>query len=478
MSEMSRRLNDSLSSIMVVFSKFPRNLENWKPDNIFSIDEIFARIGTVGGLIDSLTTLPTEKFALVPAGRITGIANSYNNLVNSIDRTKSQFDLIEQWGGFGRFDDATGLVYANNGNPINLKSIFDEISGYIDSVLEAHIPIVATTQPRSVGTFVAAARDLRRQASEASRLVSDLSDQQAKLISTIESAVVQEARANQAATEAIRLSTDIAATRKTVEEQSSRVTSVLASVEALTKKAEELALDVDGYGAEFKNFQSALEGREAALEAGNERLTQLIASFNENQSKIENQIQEAGQMLGVATVSGLSSTYNEKSLSLDNQMKYARYTYYGAIVFMIASVLFTLNLIPNIDTHFPPVIPENAQDTGPLAIRVLAAIGARILVLLPSILLLTFASHQHSALFKIREQYSHKYNIAASVNGFKAQAPDYKEAIAAAVFVELLKNPIDYLQVESEENSNDFVQKIIGPAVNKALEQLNLKRSG
>lgn len=472
MSDTSKRLNDALSSLVQSMAEFPKEFEDWQPSSVFSVADTLARIGTVGGLMDSITALAPEKFALVPQARITGIANAYSSLVQSIERAKAQFDQIPAWGGFDRFDVSAGQIIAQNGNAMSAKSVFDDMSAYIDNVLEAHIPIVATTQPRSVGTFVAGARVLRKQATEATRLVGELTNQQALLTETIANAVAEESRAVSAATEAGRLVNDIAQTRKSVDDHSIKVAASLVSVEAIANKAETLEAEVDAYESLFKGFQSALDSRELTLEKGEADLNNLITELKENQQKIEKQMAAADQMLGGATVAGLSSTYQKQSNAVNDQMWYAWAIYFCAIAFMALSIAFTLNIF---GTHLPPVIPPEVQDSGPLAIRVLAALGSRALVLLPSILLLTFSSRQHSALFQLREQYSHKYNIAASVNGFKAQAPEYEQPIAAAVFIELLKNPTEAVQSENVSTPNEFVAEIIAPVVRKAMEQLHLK---
>ena len=143
---------------------------------------------------------------------------------------------------------------------------------------------------------------------------------------------------------------------------------------------------------------------------------------------------------------------------------------------MALSVCFALNVF---GVYFPPILPTGGEQTGPLAIRVLAGLGSRALVLLPSILLLAFTSRRHSALFQLREEYSHKYNIAASVNGFKQQAPDYEQPIAAAVFLELLKNPASSLVKNPEETDNDILSTDLIPNVVKTMNKLrNPKTQG
>lgn len=475
MSDAGQRLNDALTSLIHSLSSLPREFEEWQPSDIFSVSDTLARVGSVGGLVESLATLSQDRFALVPASRLTALASVFGNLVQSVERAQSQFGQVPAWGGFQRFDPASGQIFAQNGNPVNAKVILDEISGHVDNVLEAHIPIVATTQPRSVGTFVAAARELRQQASEAARLVTELTNQQSALVATIAQATADEAKAQESAAEAVRLLTNIEQSRKTVDENAAKVVASLAAVEGVARSAEELSSEVDAYQSAFKGFQAALEAREKALAQGNDDLDKLLQAVKQNKLDIDLQKSQAAEMLGGATVAGLSSSYKTHGAEVDKQLGWARCAFYFAVAFMIVSVAFSLNVFGD---HMPPIIPADGQDAGPLAIRVFAAIGSRALVLLPSILLVAFASRRHSALFQLREEYGHKYNMAASVNGFKAQAPDYEQPIAAAVFLELLKNPTSSLNGHHDEAGNDIALKDLLPTVLNAVKALQGKEKG
>lgn len=469
MSDAGSRLNDALSGLIHSLSSLPRDFEDWRPSDLFTVADTVARVGSVGGLVETLTALPQDRFSLVPSARLTALASVFANLVQSVERAQSQFGQIADWGGFQRFDPASGQVFAQNGNSISAKNAIDEIAGHVDNVLEAHIPIVATTQPRSVGTFVAAARELRKQASEAARLVSELGNQQAELSAKIASTVAEENKAHNSASEATRLLSDIEQSRKTIDESAAKVAALLASAETVASSAKDLSAEVEAYETEFKGFHAALDAREQALAQGNEKLARLLEAVQKNQSDIEAQKAQAAEMLGGATVAGLSSTYKTQGEAVDKQLCWARLAYYFAVAFMIVSVAFSLNVFGN---FMPPIIPAEGQDAGPLAIRVFAAIGSRALVLLPSILLVAFASRRHTALFQLREEYSHKYNLAASVNGFKEQAPDYKQPIAAAVFLELLRNPASALSGDKAEAGNEIATRDLLPTVLNAVKQM------
>ena len=53
-----------------------------------------------------------------------------------------------------------------------------------------------------------------------------------------------------------------------------------------------------------------------------------------------------------------------------------------------------------------------------------------------------FSARRYQRLFALRQQYSHKYNMAFSVEGFKQQAPTFQEQIAYWVFQIVGANPV------------------------------------
>lgn len=121
---------------------------------------------------------------------------------------------------------------------------------------------------------------------------------------------------------------------------------------------------------------------------------------------------------------------------------------------------------------------SDSTPTGSIAVQVLAGLGSRGLLILPALLLAGFAAHRHSALFRLREEYSHKYSMAASVQGFKIQAPSFQEPIAAAVFTELLHNPAATMDKLQSANRNGFVDKLIMPRVEEALKRATNLQGG
>ncbi|MCK1600820.1 hypothetical protein IVB02_05140 [Bradyrhizobium sp. 166] len=98
---------------------------------------------------------------------------------------------------------------------------------------------------------------------------------------------------------------------------------------------------------------------------------------------------------------------------------------------------------------FDPLLPKSMADHTPF--ETIAQIAARALLLVPGIWLVRFTAARHERLFRLREHYAFKYSVASSVEGFKQQAPEMKDAIAAAAFFELTFNPATRMDAGSIE---------------------------
>lgn len=75
----------------------------------------------------------------------------------------------------------------------------------------------------------------------------------------------------------------------------------------------------------------------------------------------------------------------------------------------------------------------------------------RALLLLPAAWFAKFAATRHAALFRLKEHYAYKYSVASSVEGFKKQAEQFKDGIAAATFFELTFNPAERMEAKGHE---------------------------
>jgi hypothetical protein len=272
-------------------------------------------------------------------------------------------------------------------------------------------------------------------------------------------------------TEAKRVLEEVEKVRKTVDENATKVGVAVTVTEELRAEATTLEATITSYQDKFNSFEKLLEKRQTALDSGNEALSQLTGELQKEKEKIVGLVSKAEEMLGGATTAGLASTYKRQADDVNGQLKTARSWYYVSIALLIASAAVALNLLGSVGIGLP-IFPSFTADTptGTIAVQALSALGSRGLLILPALLLAGFTSRRHAALFRLREEYSHKYTAAASVQGFKIQAPTYDESIAAAVFAELLKNPAQSLdQPKAQRSKNSFLDRIILPRVDAAL---------
>lgn len=348
-----------------------------------------------------------------------------------------------------------------------------------------------------------------------------------------------------------RLLEEVEKNRRTIEENEQKAASSSAKITTVLADANSLEAQIREYESDFEAFQAALDQRDRSFREGNETLSALRESLAVKDADIDSLVSKAKEMLGGATVAGLSHAYKAQFENMGRQLSAAKAGFYTAVGFLFISVIAAVNLtqisdalhrileapsqqlssqqnnLPssnivgqqtptrsdtaairlsnnpnasgqNVSTNTGASIPQSATSAaaqshpntelkeqtslfgvdapaGVAAIQALTNVASRFLVILPGLLLIGFAAKRHSALFKLREQYSHKWAIAASVEGFKTQAPNYKEPIAAAVFTELLKNPAHGMdQPAASHGKNGFLDRLIKPAVDRTLEKMGV----
>ena len=128
------------------------------------------------------------------------------------------------------------------------------------------------------------------------------------------------------------------------------------------------------------------------------------------------------------------------------QLQSARIWFYGSLVVLFGAALFVFLAGPRIGLPPPGVDPVLPNEFFTQLIQFLASLSARLVIMLPAFLLVGFTGRRHRSLFRLRELYVYKHTIAASVAGFKIEAPEHAEAVAAAAYDELLFNPAAYME--------------------------------
>lgn len=185
----------------------------------------------------------------------------------------------------------------------------------------------------------------------------------------------------------------------------------------------------------------------------------------------------ARDILGEATAAGLSERFAEEKNAVGSQIIWNQILYFFSIIFLFFSAGVVLNAFPWLEgyLHLVQIQPASDANLSTVTAFYLVNFFSKLTFLLPALLLFIFAGRRYTELFRLKAQYTYKYTVAASLPGFKLEAPTYAEAITASAFKELLFNPgaaIAAPEEKSKKEGNTFLERLIEPAVKKALDKM------
>ena len=237
--------------------------------------------------------------------------------------------------------------------------------------------------------------------------------------------------------------------------------------QSVLSDAENLRLNIEGYGENLSNFDKQLTHRERRFSEGTSKLDSLIAEFSEQKAFVDAIIEQSDNMLSGATVAGLSSEFKIIRDDLSLQVSSSQKIFYVSlcVLFILSIPLIVFIFAP----IFAPFVTTNETLINSIAStssektgwQYVGGVLARFVVLLPGVWFVSFASRRYNSLFSLREHYSYKYSMAVAVEGFKKQAPGYENLIAALVFEQLAFNPADKLvKPNTNDSDDDSVRKM------------------
>ena len=427
------------------------------------------RSAAIAGLASAIAKNTKEKILLVPAGRLIALRDNLNNVVQQTANFNEQMRAIVSSGGVMSADEA--MATGGHGNTVQVRQLLDNIWNSQDGTLEARIAIASALSPRAIGGFTAAAKVLSEKATEAGDLVERLKADIAALSGTVSAVAEQAGSAADASHEIGRLQSEIEIRRRTIDENANAISAALATVSELSSRAAVLEAQVSEFEPKLKAFDENITAREKSHAEAMININAATASLRRTETALKEITQQAKDVLGAATVAGLSKEYANQATAVDDQLSYARWAYYFSVALLVLSVMMALGLLPSWVASPMRPMPDwhFGTPTGAYVVQLLGALGSRVLVILPAGLLAAFSSTRHAALFRLREEYNHKKGLAASIDGFKAQAPEYAEAMTAAVFQELVKNPALAIDGQVDHSPNGYLAKILEPRVREAL---------
>ena len=421
--------------------------------------QVLAFVGTtqgLGGEVDS-TFIPNKWFEYLHK-EISQLKEHYQSLKTILDN----FGSNRVQAIHNNFDKTT--IEDENGHEVSVHDLFEPIRISISNALSYYHNLANVLG--CVGSI-----DLSKIFKGLSKELSKANETQEKL-----SQVLQEASKSQSDIKSLhedeesmrneleQLKKDGERGRKTINEYSAESTEKLASIREVKRQAEQLNASIENYQPSFDVFQRDLEDRNKTFIEGSDNQRILFEQLNEMKNKIEDLTEQAENMLTGSTVAGLSSSFSKLEGELEKKRFLAELFFYASIFLM------ALSLWPLVQYAL------NFSGSGKLNSLELSQVINRGLLILPSLLLAKFTSNRHRTLFRLKENYAHKYSVASSVDGFKKQAEPFKDAIAAATFFELTFNPAN--QMEQKMNPNNNKKRRMTQVMKWLMQKLKVKYDG
>ncbi|NRG17354.1 hypothetical protein HPQ64_06615 [Rhizobiales bacterium] len=452
----------------------PFNTKKPIPNTDSSVSQIVSRIQSCTGLIAEFEN--ATRFNLTPLEALVNLEQSLDQTKVHIDRLVQQVVGIKQaHGGLRTFDYSNFNALANNNNNINIHAYFNNVYNTTEDLLKRLFENLFILKPKSSYSFQAAANSL-------TSLINDTYDKFTSLDKTLKQLSITEKEliskndeASNQLDEIKRFKTDSDNDRQTIAEYLSQATSQKTDIQTIQDEASELQATVNDYQETFNQFQKQLDNRNNQFAVGERKFDEIINKFEEQNIYISNLVRSAEDMMSKATVAGLASNFKKMSEQLTSELQSARRAFYVGIIFLTFSALplFVLVVLPLI-TLVIDILPLNINSASYVANTgeaqngwaYLSKVLGRIAILLPAGWFVSFAAIRHSSLFRLREHYAYKYSMAVAVEGFKQQAPQYEQEIAALVLEQLAFNPADKL-VPSKEIKEGKIPGIGGFLLDK-----------
>ncbi|MEN8264613.1 MAG: hypothetical protein ABFR82_14255 [Nitrospirota bacterium] len=228
----------------------------------------------------------------------------------------------------------------------------------------------------------------------------------------------------------------------------------LAKIRETASEADQLKASVNQYQSEFDAFDKSLQKRLKLFEQFQKSNEEAQAQNTSREKEIDRVIEKSNQMLRGATNAGLAKAFYDASEKYGKDAAEAKKAFYWAIAFLVLSVIPLAAYILPIDELF-----QKAEVTSD-GIK-LGGVFARAILLLPTVWLSSFTGHRYWSLFQLHREYSFKAAIAMSVDGFKQQAPEYEQEIAATSFVGLAEKPDYSTPKHSTKSPNPILNYLI-----------------
>lgn len=430
----------------------PHGLSEWylPNDNSISMLSVLFESAQVAKLVKAVT--PTRA-ANMPASRLNELNGTISALASALESFVSMGDQVEKdnrplkYFKDGRVEGSlTGEQYYNFGD------IASDIYHRIDAVRNtpALIGIVSydlKSEERYEQSVSEVTRRALSSAAELSALVSTASDQVDIINLHLEKAEEEKAALsasweekqntlNVISNELDAAKSDAETARDAVSEAKMGAEAIQSGLKVSVSEAEKHLEDIGSFHTKLVTIRSELEDLRDRADAGDEKQQEYV-------KKIADLIADAEAMVSGATTAGLAKAFDDERVRLSNAMGWAMFSFLIGIAFLFVTTILLAAYVFEIPIE---IFGYNVGQSGVTPKRgdeiTLAGVLSRTVILLAPFWLTLFSSRRYRNLFDLRQQYTHKYSMAFSVDGFKKQAPLYAEQMAAWVFQVVSEPPV------------------------------------
>jgi len=230
----------------------------------------------------------------------------------------------------------------------------------------------------------------------------------------------------------------IASQKTATEANAAEIVQKLAQSREVSKDADTLQQRVTGFASQFEAFDSQMKARLQQFGDFEASTKEALRLNGEQEQKITELIDKADTMIRGATTAGLSKSLEDAKNLYEGRLAETQKYFLWSVGFLMVSTLpIAAQLVPGPwQQYFLPAVNAAVTTSAPW----LAAIG-KLILLIPGTWATAFFASNYAELFHLSREYAHKAALAKAIDGFKREAPAYKEEIVSSVFMEIQDNP-------------------------------------
>jgi hypothetical protein len=490
-------LDDLLAISGPESSKFELSIAIPSLDPTTSIEELGQKLSGAVALVQELSEI--ESTLLIPDAITTTLLARVAAVRATVEALLSQVNALPPEHKIASLDPKTLAATNDQGRALNVGPALVELYTHVQSLLASVYQLRGIARLSGKGglalelTQMQAARSAQRRAlGDFKRLTRALEVQRKELEALATSAKAAGERIVALEAQANGEITRVAESKQKAEE-------LIAAATASEQSALKLKEVVDAYSKSFATFQNDLDTRNVAFEKGKadlqtfikdseqqrdalimaqtERHKALSDSIEIKEKEIEGILKRSRAVLGEATVSGLSDSFAKEMTEARDQLWWIQLLFFASVGLLLVGAAVVLDAFPWLGTVVHIAKIETPSSGAPMAVAVylLANFLRTLTFLLAPLVLLIYAARRYTELFRMKAHYTYKYTVAASLPGFKLEAPKYAEEITASAFEELLFNPGDSVgkpEDATDKGGNTFVQRLLEPIIKKAMDKM------